>query len=120
MNFKINDKVRIRKDCFLYNSGIENPKDTNGIIDIINNPGKDESIHINWENRKEEWYIEDDLEYWYREALKELCKTIVCEPDNDKTYNDYCLVYGLDSLKSPLTDEELKQCRDLWEKYNKK
>ena len=71
-------------------------------------------------------YYGIELEYWYKEPLKELDETLIERMSNDSV-GRYPMVFRDSSTTSrflnqeePLTKTELKQCRDLWEKYNSK
>ncbi|PCI28498.1 hypothetical protein COB55_03810 [Candidatus Wolfebacteria bacterium] len=123
MKFKVGQKVRIRKDCVLYKGTSGNPKNTNGIIITIN---KDDifglPIRVMWENNVENIYSEEDLEYWYKQPLRDLLEEIKdCDTLPESTYRNIENISNcLDSdLSGYLNKEELKPLRDLWEKWNK-
>ncbi|PCI27766.1 hypothetical protein COB55_05155 [Candidatus Wolfebacteria bacterium] len=113
MNFKVGDKVRIRKDSVLYNDW-EYPKDTNGSVVTIQGT-EIVDIRIIWENGHEGWCLVHELEYWYTEPLRELLGEI------DYNHNSIRIVINLMIKQNfPLSNEQLQKCRDVWEKYNKK
>ncbi|PCI28129.1 hypothetical protein COB55_04435 [Candidatus Wolfebacteria bacterium] len=62
----------------------------------------------------------NNLEYYYEKPLEELFKKINTPPYKDGEWTDYYLIHEYCNREETLTNKELQNCRNLWEKYNKK
>ncbi|PCI27768.1 hypothetical protein COB55_05165 [Candidatus Wolfebacteria bacterium] len=120
MNFKIGDKVRIIGDSDSYNVNGENPPNTNGIIIEDSGTGYIDGrrYKIKWDNGKiNEYYINDDIEYWYIQSLNELVERL---SGIDSAKYDFDIIFDYYDINRELKDDEINVCKHIWEKHNKK
>ncbi|PCI28784.1 hypothetical protein COB55_03415 [Candidatus Wolfebacteria bacterium] len=112
MKFKVGDKIRLREDSKHYTFGINNPKDTNGIIKSL----RGINILVDWGGGITNYYMEKDLEFWYVRPLEELYKKI--PTTGDLVGEDYVYIGMFIESNEYLSSEDIEKCRTLWEKYN--
>lgn len=63
--FKVGDKVKIRKDSIYYGYGENNPVDVRGTIhQYVYSSGVRLPYTVNWDNGEYNNYSSSDLEYW--------------------------------------------------------